>query len=80
MRETWYVLENGSVADPSEVASDEKGVLRHSSGVAVAYSKHGPRSRGVDPEEERAKAQSSAREMKPEEAPRTYKTREAKTK
>lgn len=60
MRETWYVLENGCVADPREVAPDEAGVLRHSSGVAVAYVNGVTRSRGVDPDEERAKAQQEA--------------------
>jgi hypothetical protein len=54
MRETWYVLENGLNADPREVVSDDKGVLRHQNGVAVAIGDHGnPRSRSVDVEEER---------------------------
>lgn len=50
MIETWYVLEDGSVADPREVAPDERGRLVHKSGVAVAVGPHGPRSRGVDTE------------------------------
>lgn len=77
MRETWYLLVDGTVADPNEVAPDEAGILRHSSGVAVAYSAHGPRSRGVDPDEERAKA--LPRDLKPEPTKRGYKTRETKT-
>ena len=48
MIETWYVLEDGSVADPREVAPDDRGRLVHKSGVAVAVGPHGPRSRGVD--------------------------------
>jgi len=53
--ETWYVMEDGSVADPREVVNDSTGVLRHKDGRAVAYAPHGPRTRGVDPDEERAK-------------------------
>ena len=49
-RETWYVLEDGSFADPREVAPDAGGVLRHKSGAAVALGPHGPRSSGVDVE------------------------------
>lgn len=74
MRETWYILENGLSADPAEVAPDDKGVLVHSSGVAVAYSQHGPRSRGVDPDEERAKAVTAETEKA------GYKTRQSKAK
>jgi hypothetical protein len=49
MRETWYVLEDGSCGDPREVALDDKGALRHKDGRAVAIGDHGnPRSSGVD--------------------------------
>lgn len=49
MRETWYVLVDGSSADPREVAPDHKGVLRNKKGVAVAVGDHGnPSTRGVD--------------------------------
>lgn len=49
MRETWYVLEDGSSADPRKVAPDDKGVMRHENGMAVAIGSHGnPRSRGVE--------------------------------
>lgn len=79
MRETWYVLEDGSVADPRDVVPDEAGVLRHSkSGVAVAMRGDAHSSRGVDPEEERAKAKPvsrAQREMKPAEEGASYKTR-----
>jgi len=51
MRETWYVLEDGSYADPAEVGHDDAGTLRHKSGVAVAYGPHGPRSRSMSPDE-----------------------------
>ena len=83
MRDTWYVLEDGVIADPAEVTTGEDGVLRHSSGIAVAYCNGVPRSRGVDPQEERTKAK--PKEMRPEEpatkpegGKRGYKTREAK--
>lgn len=51
MRETWYVLSDGTPADPNDVAPGADGVLRHKGGVAVAYGPHGPRSRGMSPEE-----------------------------
>lgn len=79
-RETWYVLEDGSNVDPSEVAPDDKGVLRNKSGVAVGYGAHGnPKSRSVDVEEERKKvkaAEQTERQVKAEGdgAPK-YKTR-----
>jgi len=57
MRETWYLLEDGRMVDPIEVAPDDAGVLRHASGVAVAMRGQVPHSRGVDdPAAERAKA------------------------
>lgn len=61
--ETWYILEDGSNGDPREIAPDEKCVLKHKDGRAVAYAPHGPRSRNLDPEAERAKA--AARKPKP---------------
>lgn len=70
MRETWYVLEDGTSADPNEVAPDDAGVLRHKDGLAVAVGPHGHLSRGVNVEDERARAirageisPNSAREM-----------------
>ena len=48
MYATWYVLDDGSVADPNEVAPDDSGVLRHRNGVAVAMGLYGARSRGVN--------------------------------
>lgn len=74
MRETWYVLEDGSVVNPSEVAHDEQGILRHSSGVAVAMRGQAPSSRGVDLDD----LPSEAKDMKPAAAGRKYKTRESK--
>lgn len=74
---TWYVLENGMAADPCDVAPGADGVLRHKSGVAVAYGPHGPRSRGMSAEEvaaAREAPRAQDREMKAE--PRAkYKTR-----
>jgi hypothetical protein len=60
MRETWYVLEDGNVADPADVAYDKNGVLRHRDGVAVAMRGQVPHSRSVDPAEERGKAKAKA--------------------
>lgn len=83
--ETWYIMTDGSVADPREVRPDKSGALRHKDGRAVAYAAHGPRSRSVDPEAERAKAkpaaakvEATAKEVKPEPPKAAYKTREAK--
>jgi hypothetical protein len=86
MRETWYVLENGEAADPREVAPDVAGVLRHVSGIAVAMRGQAASSRGVDPEEERAKARAlnadkakpKGKGMNPAEAKAGYVTRESK--
>ncbi|HYD66177.1 hypothetical protein [Azospirillum sp.] len=61
MQDTWYVLEDGRTVDPSEVALDEGGALVHASGVPVAMRAPGvPRTRGVDPAAERAKAEAAA--------------------
>lgn len=80
MRETWYILENGVTADPNEVSFDENGLLRHKSGVAVAYGPHGPRSTGVDVDQERKRASDSPvdRELTSEKPKATYRTRSAK--
>jgi hypothetical protein len=85
MQETWYLLEDGRTVDPSEVAPDEAGVLRHASGVAVKMRGEIPHTRGVDPEAERAKAaqdsrtqKSDKKDMKPDDQKPGYKTRDAK--
>lgn len=88
MAETWYVLENGVAADPSEVAPDGSGVLRHKSGIAVAMRGQVPSTRGVDPEQERAKsarkkparsvAPDGSKDMKPDESKPGYTTRESR--
>lgn len=73
MRATWYVLENGSVVDPSECSADEKGLnLTHKSGVKVAMKGEVPHSRGVDIDPE-------AKDMKPAKPSKGgYNTRETK--
>lgn len=78
MRETWYVLEDGTVADPSECAPDEYGVLRHKGGVAVALRENVPRSRSVDPDDEHGKPKHKSRELKAEAPKKPYRTRESK--
>lgn len=65
MPETWYVLENGNVADPSECAPAENGALVHASGVKVAMrAADCPMSRSVDPDAERAKAETTKESAK----------------
>ncbi len=86
MRETWFVLEDGDVADPNECAPDEKGDLRHASGAYVAKRGDTYSSRGVDVEAVRAKVREMAaattdkpatadREIKPAPAAKGYRTR-----
>lgn len=48
MRETWYVLEDGTAADPNGIVTGEDGVMRNKAGIAVAIGPHGPLSTGVD--------------------------------
>jgi hypothetical protein len=49
MIETYYVMEDGSVAHPREVSPDKNGVLRNKKGAAVAMRRPGsPRTRSVD--------------------------------
>ena len=81
MRDTWYVLEDGRTVCPSEVSLVEGGRLKHKSGSLVAMKGDVPHSRGVDLEEERAKAKPEplkAKEVKPEQSAAGYKTRETK--
>lgn len=89
MRETWYVLEDGAVADPNDVAPDEAGALRHKSGIAVALRGAVPHTIGVDDAEaERARQEpvgagggdDPQKDMKPEAQRGGYKTRESKAK
>lgn len=64
---TWFVMEDGSVADPSDTAPDDKGVLRHKDGRAVAMRGDVPRSRSVEVSEHR--------EMRPQPGGQPYVTR-----
>lgn len=84
--DTWYVLVDGTHADPAEVSQDKDGVLRHKNGVPVALRDGGlPLTSGVAAKEggnvqaaaEGKKAEAAAKEMKPE--PKgSYKTRDSK--
>lgn len=65
--ETWYVLEDGNVANPAECTVDEKGKLFHK-GVAVATRGDAYSSRSVDV--------SKVRQVAPDKPKRTYKTRD----
>ena len=76
MRETWYVLEDGSALDPKDVTADKSGVLRNKSGMAVAMRGDAHSSRSVDPELERAKT--TSRDMKAEDTKKPYRTRDLK--
>lgn len=79
---TWYVMEDGSVSDPSEVGRDAAGVLRHRDGRAVALRGGAlPRTRSVDVGEQAGApvaASTDAKDMAPAKPKRTYRTREAK--
>lgn len=76
MRETWYVLEDGTYADPAEVTPDKTGKLKNKAGVAVAMRGAVPSTRSVDPDEERGKPK--GKELKPGAPKPAYKTRESK--
>jgi len=76
MRETWYVLEDGSVVDPAEVSPGQGESLVHRSGVRVARRGDVPSTRSIIPDEERAKY--ATREAVPEKPARGYKTRAMK--
>lgn len=69
MHDTWYVLEDGNVVDPDHCAFDDCGILRHSSGVAVARRGTAYSSRCVA---------GASREVKAEAPARTYRTRAAR--
>lgn len=77
MRATWYVLEDGSVVDPSECTADEKGLnLTHKSGVRVAMKGEVPHSRGVDIDDDGMAP--AAKELKTKPPKGGYKNRESK--
>lgn len=86
MQETWYVLEDGSVADPADVVPTDGNLMMHKDGVLVAMRGDVPSTRGVDADEERAKVKPAperaegrtTREALPEKPKRGYKTRSIK--
>lgn len=76
----WFILEDGSVGDPSFVSPDKDGKLRHKDGRAVAYGPHGPRSRVPGPAEiatpvSREAVAPEDRELRPHGRGRGYRTR-----
>lgn len=77
MRETWYVLEDGTAVHPDEVAPDEAGKLTHKSGAAVAMRGDTPSSRSVDASEDRERQQGKRGKRRDMEAddPLSYKTK-----
>lgn len=82
MHETWYVLEDGSFADPKDVSRDQSGVLRDKSGVAVAMRDGVPHSRGMSPQERAAaiakKYVAKDKGANPQSGKPGYRTREEK--
>lgn len=77
MTEVWFILTDGSVADPSDVSIDNTGILRHESGIAVAYKPSGPRAREASGDEIKAYR---SRDMAVESPKRTYNRRDMKAK
>lgn len=84
MRATWYVLEDGNVADPNDCAPDAAGVLRHQDGVAVARRGDAYSSRGVDlsdeappkpPKAARSRTSDRNRQVTAGDGGKTYETR-----
>lgn len=46
--DTWYVLADGTHADPADVITNDKGVMQHKNGVPVALRENGlPLTSGV---------------------------------
>ena len=72
MVETWYVLEDGSVADPNACAPDNAGILRYKTGQAVALRGNAYSSRSVNPDDHRDKP------AEPERQKRAYNRRDLK--
>lgn len=68
--ETWYLLEDGSVADPADVKPDEHGVLRCGEVAAVMRSPGVPMTRSVNADAERAKKKPPPPPKTPPAAPR----------
>ncbi len=68
-RETWYVMEDGSCANPRDISRDQNGKFVHRDGRKVAYAPHGPRTRGVDVGEE-------GKDMRPQQTGLGYLTRD----
>lgn len=68
--ETWYLLKDGTYADPSECSTGEDGVLRHKNGMEVAMrdNPNVPSTRSVDADAERAKGKKA---KEPEQVPET---------
>jgi hypothetical protein len=78
MRETWYVLVDGNVVCPSEVLIDADGFrLIHESGVLVDMKGDVPRTKNIDPVEERAKQELEKQDDDKKEG---YRTRQLKAK
>lgn len=75
VHDTFYVLEDGSKADPNDVVTDDKGVLRHKDGAAVAMRGNVPRTSGVGPAAVKAAPAAKDREMKAADDGKGYRTR-----
>lgn len=75
VHDTFYVLEDGSKADPNDVAPDDSGALRHKNGTAVAMRGSVPRTSGVGPVTTKAAPAAKDREMKPADDGKGYRTR-----
>lgn len=66
MRETWYVLENGFLADPADVSAGDDGRLVNEAGVKVALRTSGvPLSYGVDDADAERAAQKKGKGSQP---------------
>lgn len=69
-RETWYVLEDGSFADPNDVAPDEAGHLVHADGVRVRLSGDVYASRSLSAAERAAAVKARAPKDPPKDPPK----------
>lgn len=73
--ETWYVLADGTYADPNQCHPGKDGVLRHENGVPVAVGEHGnPMTISIDADAER-KSKGKTRQIEAEKPEPGYQTR-----
>jgi hypothetical protein len=78
MRATWYVLEDGTAVDPSEVFVNDAGRYAHANGLVAMRAPDCPRSRQVEAKETQPEKKTEDMKSAPKASPTKrpgYKTR-----